>query len=194
MYPIEKSWPSPYLVLPEVTGEFPIIVTHTGCNTYRVSLENIVPPTSTSCYYGYDSHDNVDVISTNKTLQIDVNVINDAIYVNTSGLITINSSGIFEIIYHVQFQSLDSIGSERASLECVVELNTGSGFNPLPGSGSRCYLRSEAGNIVSPGTGKNVLTPITAGNVIRIVHKRVIGSTSATLVANQSSLIIKQIQ
>ena len=86
--------------------------------------------------FSYDSIGLVTITSSYQTLLYNVNTINDSGYSNSSGEITITSSGVYEINYNVQIQSLNIQGGTNATITAMIEKNT----VEVPGSSSSCFM------------------------------------------------------
>lgn len=145
-------------------------------------------------YYGYDSAGLISVMSFYQTLVFDTSVINDTGYSNTYGEITITSSGTYEVTYHVQFESVNKSGGPVATVHSVIELDTGSGFQIVSGSGTSCYFNEQNGNIASFGSGKNAFINVTNNSIVRIRFSKIIGTSSCRTRPNESSLTIKRLR
>ncbi len=140
--------------------------------------------------FSYDSIGLVTVTSSYQTLLYNVNTINDTGYSNSSGEITISSSGVYEINYNVQFQSLNIQGSTNGTITAVIEKNT----VQVPGSASSCFITEGNGPLISTSCVKTIILSITANDVIRIRFARTAGTTSCQTKPGQSSLSIKRLR
>jgi len=146
-------------------------------------------------YSGYDSIGLVPISSIYQTLIFNTNVINDTGYTNTLGEITITSTGTYDVFYHAQFQTLNNSGGRYSTITARLELDTGGGYNPIAGSGSSCYIIEQNGNLVSPGTGKEVIVNITVpGSILKVTFARTTGTATGTTKPDESSLIIKRLR
>lgn len=146
-------------------------------------------------FSGYDSIGLTSISNIYQTLVINTNVINDTGYTNTLGAITITDIGTYDVFYHVQFQTFNNSAGQYASITARLELDTGGGFNPISGSGSSCFIIEQNGNLISPGTGKEVIVNITVPNsIIRVTFARTTGTTTGKTKAEESSLIIKRLR
>jgi hypothetical protein len=144
-------------------------------------------------YYGYDSSGLLTATSTYQTI-VFTSIIIDPGYINNYGEITIYSSGTYEIQYHSQFETIDMSKGQIATINTIVELNSGFGFNIIPGSGSSCFFTEQNGNLASFGSGKSVIYNINPNSIIRIRFSRVIGTSTCRSKPNESSLIIKRLR
>ena len=140
--------------------------------------------------FSYDSIGLVTITSSYQTLIYNVNTINDSGYSNSSGEITITSSGVYEINYNVQIQSLNIQGGTNATITAMIEKNT----VEVPGSSSSCFLTEANGSFISTSISKNVILSITANDVIRIRYARTSGTTTCQTKPGQSSLCIKRLR
>jgi hypothetical protein len=146
-------------------------------------------------FSGYDSVGLTSISNIYQTLVINTNVINDTGYTNTLGAITITDIGTYDVFYHVQFQTFNNSAGQYASITARLELDTGGGFNPITGSGSSCFIIEQNGNLISPGTGKEVIVNITVPNsIIKVTFARTTGTTTGRTKPEESSLIIKRLR
>jgi hypothetical protein len=169
------------------------IKTFSNIETTVLSI-NSEPISGQRLYYGYDSTGLVSVTNTLQTLIFDQNVINDTGYTNLLGEITITSSGVYEVTYHVQFESSDKSGGPVATVSSFIELDIGSGFQAVNGSGTSCYFNEQNGNIASFGSGKNIFINAVINSVLRIRYSRIIGTSTCKTKPNESSLTIKRLR
>lgn len=103
----------------------------------------------------------------------------------SSGEVRFWTSGRFYVDYSVTFEN--STGT-RTTTRSVLELNTGSGFQEIPGSEVYTYERNTAND---RSTGSNTaLIEVNVGDIIRISSARTTGSNNLTL-GEGCSLLIK---
>ncbi len=153
------------------------------------------PTSGQRIFSGYDSI-GLTVISDNyQTLNIDTNVIIDTGYINIFGEILIVEPGVYDVFYHLQFQTFNNSAGKYGSISGRLELNTGSGFNTIVGSGSTCFIIEQNGNLINPGTGKEVIVNITIPNsILKVTFARIAGTTTCRIKPEESSLIIKRLR
>jgi hypothetical protein len=164
----------------------------TDTNALNINSESI---SGQRIFSGYDSIGLTTISSSYQTLVINTNTVIDTGYINTLGQITIASVGTYDVFYHVQFQTLNNSAGQFASITAILELDTGGGFNPIAGSGSSCFIIEQNGNLINPGTGKEVIVNITVPNsIIRVRFARTVGTTTGRTKPGESSLIIKRLR
>lgn len=146
---------------------------------------NIAP-----CHY-YESHASFSqtLSGTAITIDYDTESQNTGTFFNTSGEITINTTDVFEIIFHV---SVDNTINSNSIASHILELNAGGGFAGVTGTQVFSYHRNsiEGENSVTCSTILN----LTSGDIIRVRSMRYdTSSTGLITIADSSGITIKSI-
>lgn len=108
----------------------------------------------------------------------------------TTGVLTINTTGIYEITYTVQFNSNGATGSGTAQMRAQLTLNgsavagtiTESNFQRIAGTNNRSHNT------------KSWIISLTATNTVAIQYGQTVTNTPFQVTANQSTFTVNQLQ
>ncbi len=117
-------------------------------------------------------------------------IVDGAFYSNTGGVVTVNTTGVYEIAYWVQFETLNQAGGAEASFAGQIFING----SAVVGTISECWTTEAVGNLKRPGCGKNVVISITAADTVEIRVQRSSGTTTAQTRSNESNLTIMRLR
>ncbi len=141
-------------------------------------------------FFAHDNTGGLSITTAAQTLPFDTSsTVNDTGYSLNTGEITITATGIYEISYWVQCESLNNIGSARTELTGQLEVNT----VLVPGSASSAYIREQGTGVVGYGCGKTMPISLTANDVVRVRFFKGIQTTTAQTKAAESSIYIKRL-
>lgn len=112
------------------------------------------------------------------------------------GEVKVASGGLYEVSFHIGFESVTVCCSTSASLRGRLEhksLATGV-FWPALGSQASCSIQENQGPISTPSLDKTLALRLESGDSLRICFVRWFGTTSAnTIDSGECSLLIKKI-
>jgi len=138
-------------------------------------------------FYQYGPAASVALSGTFTVVDIDTGGVVDATYyTNTNGVVTLSTTGVYEVAFWVQFETLSNAGGAEASFAGQLFLNGAA----VVGSISECWTTEANGNLKRPGTGKNIILSITAADTLEVRVQRSSGTTTAQTRINESSLMI----
>lgn len=144
-------------------------------------------------FYAYDDTGGQAVTGTEVTVNLDNNPISDSSYSLAGDVVTINTSGVYEITAEVTLEITNNSGGPRSDFEITLrEQNLGFGvFSDIPGAISGCYTREGTDRFTCSLT---ILHTFQATDELDLRVRRNAGSTNIRTLANASRLIIKQIR
>jgi hypothetical protein len=140
--------------------------------TYQNSVTTAISTTNVYVTVQFDTSRNIGSIYT---------------FAPTSGNITIDETGRYEIEYALTFAN----SGNRTQSEARIYLDSGGGFNPVPGSYSRGYHRntSEGSDTLT----KKITLNLIQNDIINIRIARISGTGSLTSVSTGCNLVITKI-
>jgi len=128
--------------------------------------------------------------STPVTLPFNRTDLSNSIATNSSGEITINSTGTYLITADITTDELT--GNNRTEFASFLELDTGSGFAEVDGTQRRHYSRNNAQGAQSASI--NIALSLTSGDVIRIRSYQNSGGDTGQWIDDGSSISIVNLE
>jgi hypothetical protein len=142
-------------------------------------------------FYQYGPAASVALSGTFTVVNVSVGGVVDAgFYTNTAGVVTLSTTGVYEVAYWAQFETLNNTGGAESSFAVQLFLNG----TAVTGSISECWTTEAVGNLKRPGTGKNIIVSITAADTLEIRVQRSAGTTTAQTRVNECSLTIMRLR
>jgi hypothetical protein len=134
-----------------------------------------------SAYFAFSLHKQP-VLNELQTLALSPRISSSNFLQLNQGEVKIVLSGLYEVNYHMGFESIDLCCSSDASFRGFLELRTlrSPTFAPVPGSLASCSLTKEAGALSTQSVDKTVAIKLSQGDILRVRFSRVLGTTSAT--------------
>ncbi len=172
------------LYFPENSGDYNQVLTTNGASV--LSWTDKIGPV----FFGISSIVQP-ITTTNQLLNININKIIDSNYTNLNGLITVDTEGLYEINYQVQFES---VVNYSGSLEgtCTAEILINNVL--MVGSSSSCYVKKFNGPFLSFFCSKIVLIDLDNQDTIKVVFRMSRGNFNLNTKINESSLLVKMIR
>ena len=152
-------------------------------------------PGALSFWYGYGPTVGVLISGALQTIDFAEQLSQNETYPVASGIVTMPTTGYYQITYWVQMESFDNTGSARSSAAFLLRVKRGA--NPVAsevGGSSACYIREQNNSNIRPGAGKTVILQLDAGDTIQVAMQRVAGGTTAITAVNESTLVIQRMK
>jgi hypothetical protein len=148
-------------------------------------------PSGDALFYQYGPATSVALTGTFTVVDIDTGgVVDAAFYTNVNGVVTLSTTGVYEVAYWVQFETLNNTGGTEASFAGQLFVNG----TAVTGTISECWMTEAIGNLKRPGCGKNVILSLTAADTIEVRVQRSAGTTTAQTRVNESNLTIMRLR
>jgi hypothetical protein len=114
-------------------------------------------------------------------------------FVNTSGVLTIPASGVYELSYTAQFQTSDKTGGPESSFGSRIFL-TGSLAGVANGSITECFMYEFNGDLLRASCTKTILLNLASSDTVELQVARTTGTSTAKARVDQCSLVIRRIE
>jgi len=159
------------LTLPDDDGTSGQVLTTDGAGI----LTWTSPASGDALFYQYGPAASVAITGTYTTVLIPgVGIIDAGTYTYLTGVVTVATTGVYEIAYWAQFETLNQTGGANASFGCRILRNAGA----VAGSIAECFINEQNGNLIRPGAGKTIIVSITAADTIALQVSRTAGTTT----------------
>ena len=143
-----------------------------------------------SFWYGYGPTTLLTLTDIATVVQVVEKVEEIESYNATGGTITIPSTGSYKIAYWVQFATLNRTGGTRSSAAGQLFVNS----VVRTGTTASCYLREQTNDSIRPGAGKTVILNLSNGDVLDLRALRVSGTTTGSIMVNESTLTVERLK
>lgn len=171
------------LTLPVDDGTSGQILTTNGSGV--LSWTN--PPSGDALFYQYGPTTSVALTTTPTVVNISNGGVVDATYyTNTAGVVTLSTTGVYEIAYTAQFETLNYLGGPESSFAVDLFQNG----TLVTGSTTECWTTDANGDNKRPSASKNIVLSVTAADTLEIRVYRSFGTSTAQTRVNQCSLMI----
>lgn len=174
---------------PSVNNDFIVIYETSSSEHKKVLIGNAISTEPTI----FDAYDAVggQTFTTATPITLNINTIRETTsdFSLINNQITCIKSGMYSIIFRVSTDI--SSGSARSTSGCLLQLNTGSGFNEVAGSRGYMYNRT-FGDAANTAT-VNLVLDLNSGDILRIGIFRFTGSDNIRTMPNASGITIYSI-
>ena len=143
-----------------------------------------------SFWYGYGPTTLLTLTDIATVVQVVEKVEEIESYNATGGTITIPPTGSYKIAYWVQFATLNRTGGTRSSAAGQLFVNS----VVRTGTTASCYLREQTNDSIRPGAGKTVILNLSNGDVLDLRALRVSGTTTGSIMVNESTLTVERLK
>ena len=143
---------------------------------------------------GFDAYDSTGGQTISSTTPITINIDstrkNTGHFSLTSNEVTFNTQDTFIIMFRVSVEV--NSGSNISTGVTYLELDTGSGFNELPGTRSYLYHHQDSNKGTNTAT-SHLIYDAGIGDIIRIRYQKLVGTDTLETLANGSGITIHSI-
>lgn len=141
-------------------------------------------------FFAYGPAAPVTVTGTFTTVVVVTSVLTGAGYVNTAGSVDVATTGIYEVSYTAQFQTLNKSGGLESSFGGRILVNA----SPATGSITECFVYEFNGDFLRASCSKTMLISLNGGDDVALQVARTTGTTTAQTRLNQCTLTIRRVE
>jgi hypothetical protein len=168
--------------------EYVLVDSSVGAAVWRNTTVGATSSVESVFFDAFDSSGGTDISSGWTDVPLDTERIEDSAFSHTgsSAEVTINTSGTYLVFARVGTDI--SSGTNRSESEMRVMLDSGSGYNEVPGSRGLMYNRT----LGQGGTHASavLVLSLNVGNKLKIQAQRISGGSTVVLEPNNSGLVI----
>jgi hypothetical protein len=148
-------------------------------------------PSGDALFYQYGPTASVAVTTTFTVVNISNGGVVDAtFYTNVAGVVTASTTGVYEVSFWVQFETVNNSGGSEGSFAGQLFLNGAAATGTI----SECWVTEAVGNLKRFGAGKDIVMSLTAADTLEVRVQRSSGTTTAQTRVNECSLTIMRLR